>query len=70
MSTMPPDIGDVRLLVPEGDWRVGVFLAVAAVMASVMFGLAPALQATRIELVRTMRGEFTRDARQGGPVMC
>ena len=65
MSTMPPDIGDVRLLVPEGDWRVGVFLTAAAVIASVMFGLAPALQATRIELVRTMRGEFMPDARPG-----
>ena len=29
MTTMPPDIGDVRLLVPEGDWRVGVFLTAA-----------------------------------------
>ena len=65
MSTMPPDIGDVRLLVPDGDWRVGMFLAAAAVLASVMFGLAPALQATRIELVRIMRGEVTRDARPG-----
>ena len=40
-------------------------------MASVMFGLAPALQATRIELVRTMRGEIhaaTRDRAE--PVMC
>ena len=65
MSTMPPDIGDVRLLVPEGDWRVGVFLTAAAIVASVMFGLLPALQATRIELVRTMRGEFMPDARPG-----
>jgi predicted permease len=65
LSTMPPDIGDVRLLVPEGDWRVGVFLTAAAIVASVLFGLAPALQATRIELVRTMRGEITRDARPG-----
>jgi predicted permease len=65
MSTMPPDIGDVRLLVPDGDWRVGIFLTVAAIVASVMFGLLPALQATRIELVRTMRGEFMPDARPG-----
>jgi predicted permease len=65
MSTMPPDIGDVRLLVPEGDWRVAVFLAAAAIAASVLFGLLPALQATRIELVRTMRGEFMPDARPG-----
>jgi predicted permease len=65
MSTMPPDIGDVRLLVPEGDWRVGVFLMAAAIVASAMFGLVPALQATRIELVRTMRGEVMPDARPG-----
>ena len=65
MTTMPPDIGDVRLLVPDGDWRVGVFLTAAAIVASVLFGLAPALQATRIELLRTMRGEITRDARPG-----
>jgi hypothetical protein len=30
-----------------------------------MFGLAPALQATRLELVRTIRGEVMRDARPG-----
>ena len=65
LTTMPPDIGDVRLLVPAGDWRVGVFLIAAALVTSVLFGLAPALQATRIELVRTMRGEITRDARPG-----
>lgn len=65
MSTIPPDIGDVRLLMPDGDWRVGAFLTAAAVIAAVMFGLAPALQATRIELVRTMRGEVLPDARPG-----
>jgi MacB-like periplasmic core domain/FtsX-like permease family len=65
LTTMPPDIGDVRLRVPEGDWRVGVFLVVGAIIASVMFGLAPALQATRLELVRIMRGEIVRDAKPG-----
>jgi ABC-type antimicrobial peptide transport system permease subunit len=30
-----------------------------------MFGLAPALHSTRLELVRAMRGEVTRDARPG-----
>ena len=65
LTTMPPDIGDVRLLVPASDWRVGVFMIVGAMAASVMFGLAPALQATRLELVRTMRGEIVRDARPG-----
>ena len=65
MTTMPPDIGDVRLLVPQSDWRVAVFLIAAASVASIMFGLAPALQATRLELVRTMRGEIMRDAKPG-----
>jgi predicted permease len=65
LTTMPPDIGDVRLLVPDGDWRVGIFLLAGAIVATVLFGLAPALQTTRLELVRTMRGEITRDARPG-----
>jgi predicted permease len=65
LTTMPPDIGDVRLRVPQADWRVAVFLIGGAVLATVLFGLAPALQTTRLELVRTMRGEITRDARPG-----
>ena len=36
-----------------------------AIFSTVFFGLVPALQATRLELVRTMRGEVTRDARPG-----
>jgi predicted permease len=65
MTSMPPDIGDVRLLVPQSDWRVAVFLIAGAIVSTVLFALAPALQATRLELVRTMRGEITRDARPG-----
>jgi hypothetical protein len=44
---------------------VGVFALCGAIASTVFFGLAPALQATRLELVRTMRGELTRDARPG-----
>ena len=40
-----------------------VFLVAGAIVSTVFFGLAPALQATRLDLVRTMRGEVTRDAR-------
>ena len=65
MTTLPPDIGDVRLLVPGADWRVLVFLIVGAFVATIGFALAPALQATRIEPIRTMRGEVIRDARPG-----
>jgi predicted permease len=45
------------------DWRVGVFLVVGAIMSTVFFALAPALQATRIEPVRAIRGEIGRDSR-------
>jgi predicted permease len=65
MTSMPPDIGDVRLLVPDADWRVLLFLIVGAGVSTIAFGLAPALQATRIEPIRTIRGEVIRDARPG-----
>ena len=65
LSSFPPDFGDIRLLVPDTDWRVLVFLLVGAAVSTLFFGLVPALQATRIEPVRTMRGEVVRDARPG-----
>jgi predicted lysophospholipase L1 biosynthesis ABC-type transport system permease subunit len=48
--------------------RIGaspVFLVVAALAATGFFALMPALQATRIEPVRTLRGELVKDARPG-----
>ncbi len=64
MSTMP-DIGDVRLSVPAADWRVALFLLAGAFVSTLFFALAPALQATRVELVRAIRGEVVRDGRPG-----
>jgi predicted permease len=43
---------------PVADWRVFAFLAVGAIVSTAFFGLAPALQTTRLDLVRTMRGEL------------
>jgi predicted permease len=63
MRSLPVDIGDITLSIPSPDWRVGVFLVVSAVIATALFGLMPALQATRIDPVRTMRGEIVKDAR-------
>ena len=40
-----------------------MFLVAGAILSTVFFGLAPALQATRVELVRAVRGEVTKDAR-------
>jgi predicted permease len=65
MSTMPVDLGDVNLSVPAADWRVALFLVVASIAATAFFALIPALQATRIEPVRTLRGELVRDAKPG-----
>ena len=65
MTSMPAGIGDVRLTVPDADWRVWAFLLLGAIVSTVFFGLTPALQATRIEPVRTIRGEVVRDARPG-----
>ncbi len=65
MRTMPVDLGDVNLGVPAADWRVALFLVVATVAATAFFALMPALQATRIEPVRTLRGELVKEGRPG-----
>ena len=65
MTSWAADLGDLRLSVPDADWRVLLFLVVGAGVATVFFGLVPALQATRIEPIRTIRGELVRDARPG-----
>jgi predicted permease len=65
MRTMPVDLGDVNLSVPAADWRVALFLVLAAIAATAFFALVPALHATRIEPVRTLRGELVKDARPG-----
>jgi predicted permease len=65
LRTMPVDLGDVNLSVPAADWRVALFLVLSALAATALFALMPALQATRVEPVRTLRGELVKDARPG-----
>jgi predicted permease len=63
-STLAPEIAEfVRVATPAADWRVAAFLAGGAIVSTVFFGLAPALQATRLQLTRTIRGEVTSDPR-------
>ncbi len=64
-STFPPEIGHLRISAPRPDWRVALFLMAGAMASTMFFALAPALQATRVELVRAIRGEVVRDARPG-----
>ncbi len=63
-SIMPPEMLE-NLFVPAADGWVVAFLVAGALASTMLFGLVPALQATRLELVRTMRGELARDARPG-----
>ena len=64
-STWSSGFGDIRVNVPPADWRVALFLVAGAIVSTLFFALAPALRATRLELVRAMRGEVVRDARPG-----
>jgi predicted permease len=65
MRTAPVDIGDINLSVPAADWRVAMFLVVGAVAATGFFALLPALRATATDPMRTLRGEWVKDARPG-----
>jgi hypothetical protein len=51
---------DLTQWAPAADWRVLAFMAVGAIVSTAFFGLAPALQATRLDLVQAMRGELTK----------
>jgi predicted permease len=68
-TTLPPDFAQFvnlfNFAVVIADWRMLVFLVTGAFVSTAFFGLAPALHATRLDLVPTMRGEVTRDARPG-----
>ena len=64
MRTMPPEIAEmVRLSAPSLDVRVLVFLFVAALAATALFGLVPALHASRPNLLRAIWAEPARDRR-------
>jgi predicted permease len=65
LRTLPVDLGDVNLSVPAADWRVALFLVAAAVLATGFFALMPALKATSVDPVRTLRGEVVKDTRPG-----
>jgi len=59
------NLGDIRLVVPPADWRVVVFLVLAALVSTLIFALAPALRATRFDLVQTMRGVAAGEGKPG-----
>ena len=65
ITTAWASLGDIRLLVPPADWRVALFLVLAAIASTLFFALAPALQASRTDLVRPLHGEVLHDPRPG-----
>jgi predicted permease len=60
VSTLPRTYASLLSLIPlKLDGNVLIFLVLAAGSATILSGLAPALQATRVSLTDAMRGEFS-----------
>jgi predicted permease len=65
-AILPPAFAGVFRVAPiHLDWRVFMFVLIAACVSTLGFALVPALQATRGDLVRATRGEFTHRHRVG-----
>jgi len=63
-ATLPPQATEyIRLLPLPSDLRVWGFSVAAGVLSALLFGLAPAVQSTRANLVQTARGDFMYDVR-------
>lgn len=62
--TLPPQFARIAQF-PEmhADYRVFGFLALVAIATALLFGLLPALQATRSDSAYAMRGDFGSDLR-------
>jgi predicted permease len=63
-ATVPKDMLEMVHDVPRPvDWRVLTFMVFAALASALLFGLAPAFQATRANVISSVRGETTSDIR-------
>ena len=63
-ATVPKDMLELIHDVPRPvDWRVIAFMVFAALASALLFGLAPAFQATRANVISSVRGEVTSDLR-------
>jgi predicted permease len=63
-AAIPPDLVDhVPLVSLAPDARVFVFTFGAAIVAALLFGLAPAIQATRLNVMQAAHGDFSSDFR-------
>jgi predicted permease len=63
-ATLPSDMAELIPAVSlPPDVRVFVFMLLAALVSAFLFGLAPAIQSTRANVMLAARGEFTSDVR-------
>jgi predicted permease len=63
-ATVPPAFAErIRFIPLDPDARLAAFMFAAAAVAAIAFGLAPALQATRPDIVRASRGDFDTELR-------
>lgn len=58
VATIPPAMNLLHVPPLRPDYRVFLFIVATAGFSTILFGLAPALQATRTSLVEALRGEF------------
>jgi putative ABC transport system permease protein len=65
ISLLPNDFRDLSFKFDFGiDWRVFAFTLVASTLTGVLFGLIPALQASRIDLVTALKDEGSAGGRR------
>ena len=58
-ASIPGDFSQYLRVIPlTPDWRVFVFILGVAMAAALLFGLLPAIQATRPSIVQASRGDF------------
>lgn len=58
-----PQVAGLALVEPALDWRVLVFALVTAIATGIVFGLAPAVRASRVGMVEALK----EDTRTAGP---
>lgn len=63
-ATIPREFAEyIRVAPLSPDWRVFGFMIVVAILSAVLFGLAPALQATGMNVMQAARGDFSSEYR-------
>jgi predicted permease len=65
-AIIPKDMLElVRDIKHPVDWRVLGFMILVALLSAFLFGLGPAIQATRVSVMSAVRGELNSDLRPG-----